>query len=85
MPGSITFPPLAETPQCSIIIPCLDEATYVESVVRAAMAQRYPPDLVEILVVDTVVEDGTGERQRLASRDCAWFWSTTPTASSLRA
>lgn len=53
------LPPLAERPTCSIVIPCLDEERHIERALRAAMGQRYPAALVEILVCDGGSRDGT--------------------------
>lgn len=58
-PGQTPLPPLEERPRCSIVIPCLDEEAYIEAVVRAAMTQRYPRDLIEILVADGGSTDRT--------------------------
>jgi succinoglycan biosynthesis protein ExoA len=64
-PGSISkqhrlsLPPLEAQPMCSIIIPCLNEETYIEAAVRSAMEQRYPVDRLEILVCDGGSTDGT--------------------------
>jgi cellulose synthase/poly-beta-1,6-N-acetylglucosamine synthase-like glycosyltransferase len=70
MSRQLVLPPLEERPLCSIIIPCLDEETYVESVVRAAMEQRYPASQLEILVADGGSSDRTrGIIERLSSED----------------
>ncbi|WP_437679237.1 glycosyltransferase family 2 protein [Sorangium sp. So ce131] len=53
--------PLAERPRCSIIVPCYNEERYVESTLRCALGQRYPEDLLEILVVDGGSTDRTRE------------------------
>ncbi|APR76277.1 Succinoglycan biosynthesis protein exoA [Minicystis rosea] len=57
--GRLLLPPLPERPTCSIIIPCLNEEPYIESVVRRAMTQHYPTSLVEILVCDGGSTDET--------------------------
>ena len=70
MQGPMTFPPLEEAPQCSIIIPCLNEAPHLETVLRAAMEQRYPRELFEILVADGGSDDGSRDIvARLAEED----------------
>jgi succinoglycan biosynthesis protein ExoA len=55
----LILPPLGERPTCSIVIPCFNEEAYVEGVVRNAMAQDYPADRLEILVVDGRSTDAT--------------------------
>jgi glycosyltransferase involved in cell wall biosynthesis len=57
--GRLILPPLEERPTVSIVIPCLDEEPYIEAVVRAAMTQRYPKGLLEILVCDGGSRDRT--------------------------
>jgi cellulose synthase/poly-beta-1,6-N-acetylglucosamine synthase-like glycosyltransferase len=64
------LPPLADRPSCSIIIPCFNEEPTIEAVVRGAMAQRYPPSLLEILVCDGRSRDATRAIvARLAAED----------------
>ncbi|AUX40636.1 glycosyl transferase family 2 [Sorangium cellulosum] len=53
--------PLAERPRCSIIVPCYNEERYIEATLRGALGQRYPEDLLEILVVDGGSTDRTRE------------------------
>lgn len=59
--GRLRLRPLAERPRCSIIIPCYNEERYIEGVLRAALTQRYPPELLEIFVVDGGSTDRTRE------------------------
>ncbi|MGK4006817.1 glycosyltransferase family 2 protein [Sorangium sp. So ce1036] len=59
--GRLRLRPLAERPRCSIIIPCYNEEGFIEDVLRAALQQRYPPDLLEIFVVDGGSTDRTRE------------------------
>jgi glycosyltransferase involved in cell wall biosynthesis len=68
--GRLILPPLEERPACTIVMPCLDEAAYIEAAVRAAMGQRYPAALLQILVCDGGSTDGTREIvARLAAED----------------
>jgi succinoglycan biosynthesis protein ExoA len=57
--GTFDLPPLGERPRCTIVIPCYNEERFIEAAVRGAMAQTYPRDLVEILVVDGRSTDKT--------------------------
>lgn len=54
----------------SLIIPIRNEAVYIDACIAAATAQDYPPDLIEIVVVDGDSDDGTPAIiQRWADRD----------------
>jgi glycosyltransferase involved in cell wall biosynthesis len=55
----VALPPLVDRPWCSIIIPCYQEESHIEAVLRTAMDQDYCPDLIEILVVDGGSTDRT--------------------------
>ncbi|KYG06610.1 glycosyltransferase [Sorangium cellulosum] len=59
--GRLSLRPLAERPRCSIVIPCYNEERYIEDVLRCALKQRYPPELLEIFVVDGGSSDTTRE------------------------
>ncbi|MRG90772.1 glycosyltransferase family 2 protein [Polyangium spumosum] len=68
--GGVILRTLAERPFCSIVIPCYNEEEHIERVVRAASAQRYPSDRMEIFVVDGRSLDGTRDIVRaLAAED----------------
>ncbi|WP_235879694.1 glycosyltransferase family 2 protein [Polyangium aurulentum] len=68
--GGVVVRPLGERPFCSIVIPSYQEEDHIESVVRAAAAQHYPPELIEIFVVDGRSTDRTREIvRRLAAED----------------
>lgn len=58
-PGGIVTRPLPLWPLCTIIIPCYNEQEFILHAVHAAMGQDYPPDRVEILVVDGRSTDRT--------------------------
>lgn len=48
-------------PQVSVIMPVRNEAAYIERSLGAVLAQDYPADRMEILVVDGMSGDGTRE------------------------
>ncbi|HET9532538.1 MAG TPA: glycosyltransferase family 2 protein [Blastocatellia bacterium] len=48
-------------PLVSVIMPIRNEAAFIERSLAAVLAQDYPPDLIEVLVVDGMSDDGTRE------------------------
>ncbi len=63
-------PVAAELPFVTIAMPCLDEEGFIESCVRGALAQEYPPDRFEVLVADGGSRDRTPEiLARLSAED----------------
>lgn len=46
-------------PELSIIIPCRNEKDYIKNCLDSLLAQDYPRDKMEILVIDGMSEDGT--------------------------
>jgi succinoglycan biosynthesis protein ExoA len=48
-----------ECPSVSVILPVRNEATHIRSVLDAVLQQDYPPDRMEVLVVDGMSDDGT--------------------------
>jgi glycosyltransferase involved in cell wall biosynthesis len=48
-----------ELPVVTIVMPCLDEARYIEACLRSVLEQDYPRDRLEILVADGGSRDGT--------------------------
>jgi glycosyltransferase involved in cell wall biosynthesis len=67
---TLTLPPLEDRPLCSIVIPCLDEESTIESVVRGAATQHYPASRLEILVCDGGSRDATRATvAKLAAQD----------------
>ncbi len=48
-------------PFVTIIVPCCNEAKFIESCLDSILDQTYPKDRYEILVVDGMSEDGTRE------------------------
>ena len=47
------------TPLVTIIIPCLQEQKHIEAVLESIVAQDYPRERLEVLVVDGMSEDNT--------------------------
>ena len=45
----------------TIILPIRNEAMYIAKVLDAILRQDYPPEQIEILVVDGISNDGTRE------------------------
>jgi len=48
-----------DLPQVSILMPIRNERDYIERSLGSVLAQDYPPDRLEILVVDGMSDDGT--------------------------
>jgi len=48
-------------PRISILIPCLNEATFIERAIRSIIQGGYPTELLEIVVLDGMSKDGTRE------------------------
>jgi len=45
----------------TLVVPCLNEEPYIEACIRSLLAQDYPKDRLEILVVDGMSSDATRE------------------------
>lgn len=61
---------MAELPLVTIILPIRNEASYIARCLDAVVAQDYPRDKIEILVVDGQSDDGTHEIvMRFSARD----------------
>ncbi|MDX2089242.1 MAG: glycosyltransferase family 2 protein [Kofleriaceae bacterium] len=57
-------------PSVSVIVPVRNEAAFIESTVRALLAQRDLPAAYEVIVVDGMSDDGTRETlERMATED----------------
>lgn len=57
-------------PLVSVILPIRNEAPFIAETLRAVLAQDYPRELLEVIVVDGMSEDGTRPIvQRLAETD----------------
>jgi succinoglycan biosynthesis protein ExoA len=67
------YPTIADTapaPFVTIAMPCLNEESYIEDCVRAALAQDYPRDRMEVIVADGGSRDRTRQiLQRLCAED----------------
>lgn len=48
-------------PFVSLVMPIRNEAAFIERSLRAMLAQDYPPDRLEVLIVDGISTDGTRE------------------------
>lgn len=48
-------------PLVSVVMPIRNEADFIEHSLAAVLAQDYPPNLIEVLVVDGMSDDGTRE------------------------
>jgi glycosyltransferase involved in cell wall biosynthesis len=60
---------MSALPFVSVIIPCLNEKSFIGKCLDSIIAQDYPKDKLEILVVDGMSEDGTrGIVERYANR-----------------
>lgn len=59
-------------PLVSVIMPVRNEASYIERSLGAILAQDYPADRLEILVIDGMSDDGTREfvREKQAGHPC---------------
>ncbi|MEO8601633.1 MAG: glycosyltransferase family 2 protein [bacterium] len=57
-------------PLVSVIIPMRNEAASIAGLLESVLAQDYPPDRLEVLVIDGASDDGsTAVVERLAARD----------------
>ncbi len=55
----MTAPP--EQPKVSVVMPIRNEAGFIERCIRSVLDNDYPPDRLEVLVVDGISDDGTRE------------------------
>ena len=57
-------------PPVSVIVPCRNEARFIERCLASIFANDYPPDLMEVIVADGLSTDGTRDILRaLAERE----------------
>src|SRR5262249_20769424 len=69
-PGPIIVLSMSPFPMVSIALPCRDDEGGIEACIRAAQAQDWPRDRLEILVADGMSMDATREiLARLAAED----------------
>ena len=54
-------PTLAGEPLISILIPCFNEETWISRTIISCMNQNYPPDKLEVIVVDDCSTDRSVE------------------------
>lgn len=57
---------MKDLPAVSVIIPCRNEAGFIDSCLDSVAASDYPAPLLEVIVADGLSDDGT--RERLAAR-----------------
>ena len=58
------------TPQVSVIIPCRNEAQFIDQCLESVLASHYPRERLEIIVADGMSSDGTRQQlERQAARD----------------
>ena len=59
-----------DTPCVSVIMPCRNEARYIEPVLAAILSMKEPPGGFEVIVADGMSDDDTFERViKIASQD----------------
>lgn len=51
--------PVSDAPLVSILVPVRNEAGYIGPLLQSLLGQTYPRDLLEILVIDGMSDDGT--------------------------
>ena len=68
--GRPTSPVAAEAPLFSVIVPIRNEAQFIERTLASVAANDYPPERVEIIVVDGMSDDDTWAiLERMAAAD----------------
>lgn len=61
LPPERAVPTAPAQPRVSIIVPCRNEARYIAACLDSILAAAYPPEQLEVLVVDGMSDDGTRE------------------------
>jgi len=56
-------------PTVSVIAPCRNEADFIEEAIKSILANDYPPELLEVLVIDGMSTDGTREIVKKLSQE----------------
>ncbi len=64
---SLTLGELVDPPRVTVLVPARNEAERIGECVRALVGQDYPPERLEIVVIDDRSEDDTGEVARRAA------------------
>ena len=64
------MPESTPKPEITVLITAHDEAEHIQGCLQSIMAQDYPMERVEILLVDDRSSDGTAERAREMGLDC---------------
>ncbi|MHB8754656.1 MAG: glycosyltransferase family 2 protein [Candidatus Acidiferrales bacterium] len=59
MIAKTTDPSLNSLPRVSVIVPCRNEARFIACCLESILANDYPKDKLELLVVDGISDDGT--------------------------
>ncbi len=54
-----TSRPAARRPRVTVLIAAFNEARHIEATVRNKLAQDYPPELLDVIVISDASEDGT--------------------------
>jgi len=68
VPASVAAPPA--TLEVTVVVPVRNEGTHIEAVLGDLLAQRFPPERMEVLVVDGRSTDDTRARvEGVAARD----------------
>jgi len=52
---------MASEPFISVVIPCRNERVFIDRCLDAVLANAWPPERMEVLVVDGMSDDGTRE------------------------
>ena len=63
------MPDVHDLPMVSVIIPCRNEADFIEITIGSVLANDYPPEKFEVLVIDGLSDDGTAEVVAELSKD----------------
>lgn len=63
-------PAAPEHPKVTVLIPAFNEAAVIEDTIRNKLAQQYPADALEVIVISDESEDGTDDIvQKIAAED----------------
>jgi succinoglycan biosynthesis protein ExoA len=59
---ALVLPPLDAWPRVSVVVPARDEARTIDACLDSILAQRYPRERLEVIVVENGSRDATAER-----------------------